>query len=155
MQYNHELDRYAITHVDTLKRCMLGGRGTVCLVSPSGKAHTYKFNKPLNKDQYPDDVIFVNVLHESKYFYIGMIEGHRFRVTKHSRFDEDSESVKGAKYLMEMINVDGFFKSTRMKVYHTGRCSVCGRKLTSENAIQIGVGNKCLRKLKARLDVRK
>ncbi len=153
MQYNHELDRYMIENKEALRNCMFGGRGYVCLVAPSNKGHAYKFNKPQNRDQFPDDVIFVSVLHESKYFYIGMIERGKFRLTKNSRFDEDTESVKGVKYLMRMIDEDKFFESSPMRVYHSGRCSVCGRKMASSKAIKAGAGPKCLKKLRDRLNV--
>lgn len=33
-------------------------------------------------------------------------------------------------------------------VYHLGRCSVCGRKLTDIDSLSIGVGKVCLKKLK-------
>ncbi len=33
MQYEHQLDRYRITEHDTLKYCMFGGKGLICLVS--------------------------------------------------------------------------------------------------------------------------
>ena len=153
MQYNHELDRYQITSKEALRNCMYGGQGLVCLVAPSNKAHTYKFSKPKNSDEFPDDIIFVSVLHETKYFYIGMIERSRFRLTKNSRFNEDTESVKGAKYLMQMVNDDDFFTSAKMRVFHSGRCAVCGRKMRSEKAIRYGVGPKCLRRLNIKLGV--
>ena len=151
MQYNHELDRFRITSKDALRNCIYGGHGTVCLVSPSSKAHTYRFNKPLNRDDFPDDVYFVYVLHETKYFYIGMIERNKFRLTKNSRFGEDTESVKGAKYLMQMSSDDAFFTKSPMKVFHSGRCAICGRRMRSKKSIENGVGPKCLRRLQDKL----
>ena len=153
MEYKHQLDRYQITEHDALRNCMLGGKGLICLVSPSTKAHTYRFNKPRNSADFPDDVIFVSVLHENKYFYIGMIERKKFRLTRNSRFEEDTESVRGAKFLVGLLNDENAFKSTKMKMYHSGRCAVCGRKLNSQRAIKCGVGGKCLAKLKGRLSV--
>lgn len=153
MQYDHELDRYRITNAQTLKNCMLGGLGTVCLVAPSNKAHTYRFVKPVNSDQFPDDVIFVHVLHKNKYNYIGMIERSRFRLTRNSRFPEDTESVKGAKYLVTMMNNEEAFNQSSMKFYHAGRCACCGRKMRSAKAISAGVGPKCLARLKAKIGV--
>lgn len=153
MQYNHELDRYRITSVSTLKNCMFGGRGLVCLVAPSNKAHTYRFSKPRNTDDFPDDVIFVNVLHERKYFYLGMIERGKFRLTKNSRFLEDTESVKGVKYLMDMIDNEELFSKSSMRFYHAGKCACCGREMRSAKAISAGVGPKCLNRLKAKIGV--
>ena len=146
MQYNHELDRYRIEHRKTLRNCMYGGKGEVCLVAPSGKGHTYRFSKPRNSEQFPGDVIFVSVLHDGQPFYIGMIEKQKFRLTQNSRFEEDCESVKGAKYLMDMVNSDAFFEQSPMKVFHNGRCSVCGRSLDSERSIRDGIGKRCFAK---------
>lgn len=153
MIYNHQLDKFRITSVETLNNCMFGGNGFVALVAPSMKCHSYRFVKPKNSSDFPDDVIFVSVLHEDKYFYIGMIEERRFRLTRNSRFDEDTESVKGAKYLMDIANKPEMFKFTSMKMYHSGRCAVCGRKIRSEKGIEHGVGTKCLCKIRAKLGV--
>lgn len=152
MQYNHELDKYKITSTDTLKNCIYGGRGIVCLVAPSNKAHTYRFSKPKNTSDFPEDVIFVTVLHERKYFYIGMIEKGKFRRTKNSRFEEDNESVKGAKYLVELASNETAFNNTPMRMFHAGKCAVCGRKLDSARGIAQGVGPKCIRKLNSKLN---
>lgn len=153
MQYNHELDRYRIESAETLRNCMVGRYGIVCLVAPTGKAHTYKFMKPREEAMFPDDVRFVYALHETAYFYLGMIEKDKFRLTQHSRFEDDTETVKGAKYLMKMANDESFFASSPMKCYHSGKCSVCGRKLVGEKSIKAGIGTKCRIKLRARTNV--
>ena len=147
MQYNHELDRYPITSREALYNCVYGGKGYICLVAPTMKAHSYRFNKPRNKDDFPDDVIFVSVLHERSYFYIGMIENGKFRRTKNSRFEEDNESVKGARYILKLLDDPGLFHKTAMRMYHHGKCAVCGRKLTSGKYISLGVGPKCKNKV--------
>ena len=153
MQYNHELDSYIIDNETTLRQCIMGGKGSVCLVAPSMKAHTYHFLKPRNESKFPDNTIFVYVIHEDHMYYIGMISHHTFKLTANSAFDEDTESVKGAKYIMRMVNEPGLIASTPMKIYHNGKCAVCGRSLDSEKSIASGVGPKCLHKLKSKLNV--
>lgn len=123
-----------------------GGRGIVTLTAPSGTSHSYKFSKPVNSSEFPDDVIFVYALHESKLFYIGMMEGDRFRLTHNSRFLEDTDIVKGAKYIVRMSINDSLCKTSPMKLYHEGMCAKCGRQLTQEKSINRGFGPKCRKK---------
>ncbi len=119
-----------------------GGRGAVKLEAPSGKNHSYVFSKPRNRDDFPDDVIFVYALHnEKQLFYVGMIEQDKFRLTRYSRFLSDTEIVKGAAYINRWANTKGFV--TPMKLYHLGVCCRCGRELSSEKSMKTGIGPRC------------
>lgn len=120
---------------------ILSGRGVVTLESPSGKCHTYAYYKPRNPNDFPDDILFVYAVHGgNKLFYIGMIEGTKFRLTRNSRFLEDTEIVRGARYIMRMAT-SSF--NTPMKLYHEGVCCRCGRKLIAPDSIKTGIGPKC------------
>lgn len=123
-----------------------GGRGVVELVAPSGKKHTYAFLKPKDPTTFPDDVIFVYAFHNyEKLFYIGMIEEDVFRQTRHSRFLPDTEIVKGARYINQMANIENFAISSPMTLNHLGMCARCGRALTDEKWLKLGVGKKCMK----------
>lgn len=127
---------------EAIRNYIYGGRGVVTLKAPSGKSHTYIFAKPKNEDVFPDDVLFVYALHEGvKQFYVGMVEKGRFRLTRHSRFLHDTEIVKGAYYIMKMATTPEL--DTPMELYHNGMCCFCGRQLTSEKSIDIGIGPRC------------
>lgn len=127
-----------------IRNYIYGGKGIVTLLSPSGDHHTYMFKKPLNEDVFPDDVLFVYAVHDkSKLFYIGMIEQGKFRLTKASRFLNDTPIVKGARYIMRMMNEPDL--NTPMELYHEGMCSICGRPLTNPKSIKLGIGPKCRR----------
>lgn len=136
--------RREMTDSSTIWMYITAGRGIVTLEAPSGKSHTYAFLKPVNASEFPDDVIFVYAVHEEKQlFYIGMIEGKFFRLTRHSRFLSDTEIVKGANYIMKMASNPKLH--TPMKLYHEGICCRCGRPLTSEKSLQSGIGHTCYR----------
>lgn len=125
-----------------------GGRGIMKLESPSGIHHYYMFQKPADRDAFPDDVIFVYAVHEfSKKFYIGMIEEREFRLTKNSRFLPDTDIVKGAYYIIRMAKSQQLVDKTPMKLYHMGMCARCGRELTTEKSIECGIGPKCRKRL--------
>lgn len=127
---------------ESIRRYIYGGKGIVTLLSPSGEHHTYMFKKPLNEDVFPNDILFVYAVHEqSKLFYIGMIEQGKFRLTRASRFLNDTPIVRGVRYIMRMMTEPNLV--TPMELYHEGMCSVCGRPLTNPKSIKIGVGPKC------------
>ena len=92
-----------LTSCEAIWNYISAGRGVVTLKSPSGVHHTYVFRKPAEKEQFPNDVIFVYALHDrQKLFYVGMVEGEEFRVTRNSRFLSTTPIVKGAFYILRM-----------------------------------------------------
>lgn len=139
------------TDTEQLRRYIYGGKGVITLLSPSGVHHTYYYKKPRNEDEFPDDVIFVYAVHDRcKLFYVGMIESGIFRLTRWSRFNSDTDIVKGAKFVMKLLQYPNYINETRMIVQHEGMCSVCGRKLTNPKSLMSGIGPRCARKLSDR-----
>lgn len=125
-----------------------GGRGIMKLEAPSGVHHYYMFQKPADRDAFPDDVIFVYAIHNfEKKFYLGMIEQGKFRLTRNSRFLPDTDIVKGAFYIMKMSHSQELVTKTPMKLSHMGMCARCGRELTTDKSIQNGIGPKCRKRL--------
>lgn len=126
-----------------------GGRGIMKLESPSGTHHYYMFQRPADRDAFPDDVIFVYAIHNfEKKFYLGMIEQGKFRLTRNSRFLPDTDIVKGAFYIMKMSYSQPLVDKTPMKLSHMGMCARCGRELITEKSIHSGIGPKCRKRLK-------
>ena len=129
---------------ELIRDYIYGGRGIVKLEAPSGTHHFYMFQKPMEQDAFPDDVIFVYAVHDQcKKFYLGMIEDGKFRLTRHSRFLPDTDIVKGAFFIMKMVKSQELTSNTRMTLYHMGMCARCGRRLESEEALKYGIGKKC------------
>ena len=134
-----------MTDSKVIYRYLHGGKGEVTLVSPrSNKAHSYKFLKPANERDFPEDTIFVYVLHEGHKMYLGMLAGSEFRRTAKSSFGEDTEAVKGARYIVKMANRQDVVDARRMELYHSGKCCYCGRPLESAKYLNYGIGKKCM-----------
>ena len=132
---------------EIIYRYIYGGRGILTLEAPSGTAHSYAFYRPQNNSSFPDDVIFVYAAHNNeKLFYIGMLEQDQFRLTRNSRFLEDTDIVKAAKYIIKMAHRQTLCDSTPMKLYHEGMCARCGRELRDEKSKETGFGPKCRKK---------
>lgn len=134
-----------ITDSQILYDYMHGGQGVIKLEAPSGKSHLYAIIKPINSSDFPNDTYFIYAIHETKKFYLGVLEDDSFRLTKNSRFLSNTEIVKGANYLVSMMNNPLLLSASPMKIYHMGMCARCGRKLTSSKTLKIGFGKKCLR----------
>lgn len=134
-----------ILDVDFLRRYMFcGNKAELLLVSPSGMAHRYEVCRPLNS-RFPKDVFFVYTISENKRFYTGMVEKSKFRFTENSRFPADTTAARGAEYLIKLVNVPTLLERTPMRVYHSGKCPRCGRKLTSKYGLKNGYGRKCMK----------
>lgn len=131
-----------------IHRYIHAGKGELILQSPSGKAHKYLFLSPMNTADFSEDTIFVYCIHNDKRFYLGMLQDTEpwFRRTSRSAFGEDTEAVKGARYIAKMANNQELVDNTPMKLYQSGRCCKCGRKLSVPSEISAGIGRKCLRK---------
>jgi len=141
-----------------ISRYIHAGKGVVALVSPSGKHHTYSFKRPLNEAEFPDDMVFVYAMHWQgtcyKQFYIGTVEQGVFRLTRRSRFTQDTDIVRGAEYITKMAKSQHLCDTTPMRLYHNGRCCKCGRKLVSSKYLTEGIGKKCLSKWEEKANAR-
>lgn len=125
-------------------RYIHGGQGCVTLVAPKSlKAHQYAFCTPTNRCEFPEDTIFIYVIHEGHKMYLGMLSGPELRLTRRSTFREDTEVVKGARYIVKMSNRQDLVDQRRMNLYHSGTCCICGRALKSDKALYEGIGKKC------------
>lgn len=146
MILDHEMNSTLQIHNSAmLNEVIHGSRGELTLVGPAGTAHTYIFARPRNAEDFPPDLRFVYARHADKRFYLGVLEGDKFRCTHNSRFDESCESVKGAKYIVKLASNQNLLTWTAMKLYQSGKCARCGRALDSEFGITHGFGKSCWR----------
>ena len=146
---------FAFTSQEILYRYLYGGHAVVTLESPSGVSHTYLYEVPANQ-QFPEDVRFVYAVHaeksedscvEYKKFYLGMIEADVFRITRNSRFNQNSPVVKGAFYIEKLRKSQQFLSRSPMVIRHNGTCARCGSKITSIVSRYRGFGQSCLKQL--------
>lgn len=129
---------------------MTAGNATITAKSVvTGNHFTYKVQKPkINRGK--NDVYFVKVLtgnnNQSDYTFFGSIfkkiDGtFEYRHSRNSRITTDAPSVRGfifiLNHLIENRPVSG------LELYHEGKCCKCGRKLTTPESIERGIGPEC------------
>lgn len=104
----------------------------------TGNRFTYKVRK--SKD---NEIYFVSVLtgsdNTNDYSFIGYIKNGLFNSSKKSRITSDSTSFKVFNWLIFNLNKI----PSIVQVFHEGKCGRCGRKLTTPESIQRGLGPEC------------
>lgn len=94
---------------------------------------------------------FVNLLtgpeNTSDYTYMGMLDAATgsVRLTKSSKFREDSQPVVAARWTLRQIWTQATLQP-HVTIQHAGRCCRCGRLLTTPDSIEQGIGPECLKK---------
>jgi len=144
--------RFELIGKNRINLYVKGGKGTLKLQAPSGNYHIYSFREPMDKDNFDEWVLFAFCKHEDgRWLYVGKLDKDlNFKYTRNSKYGVDSEEFKGAAYIVKLMKQD---VNTPMKLFHYGRCSVCGKKLTNDFAIKNGMGYRCRRKLIKELEL--
>lgn len=138
----------------------LAGKATLTLQSEKTGAHfTYKVRQATDKRTGEQaHRWFVSVLNgpdnEHSFAYIGLLDMGtkrtdylnpngpvQFRQTAKARFGADTPSVRGFVYFWNAVSLDKM--PGCMKVRHDGKCGRCGRKLTTPESLDRGIGPEC------------
>lgn len=123
-----------------------GGKATITLLSLVTNVHyTYKIIKAKGHTN-PGycDTYFVKVLFNNKdeYTYIGYLRNNQFTYgTGKSLFSINSPSVRAFKHLLSLAVENR--EDEKMKLYHSGKCCMCNRKLTHPESLETGIGPEC------------
>ena len=133
---------------DAVPAYTLAGNATITLLSGNTDRHfTYKIKKAKNAE----NLYFINLLsnsdNEKDYQYIGCYYSDTgyFHATKPWK-DRASmtwpPSLRAIRFfLSKLYNIPA-----NLHVYHEGRCGRCGRKLTTPESIERGLGPECYKR---------
>lgn len=127
---------------------MLAGKAIFTLSNEAtGNRFTYKVDAPKDQKDKPE-CWFVSVLtglnNECNYSYVGLLKKGQFMATKGSKVSKDALSFKAFNWLVNYIKADPTKALPEgVKFQHEGRCGKCGKKLTTPESIELGLGPKC------------
>ncbi len=134
---------------------ILAGKSTITALSKSGKRFTYKIQKAKDNPLFPAQLEdgkpwFVSVLqgpdNQKDYGYLGVIfrndSGFVFNPTAKSQISPDAPSSAGFKWILRNSQLSGI-KEEDMQFQHSGKCCVCGKKLTTPESLVAGIGPVC------------
>ncbi len=135
---------------------LLAGLAEFTVVSKgSGKRYSFIIERCSEKNsKTPEPPIWVKMYvnkrigHGRIALYMGSIFNNNSGLTyvhaRRRKHYEDSEGMKAFKWLFKhRDNVP-----ETVEIYHTGKCSSCGRKLITPTSIKNGLGPVCLKKYK-------
>jgi hypothetical protein len=136
----------AFSDPQELKDFLLGGNAVFSVRSvETGNHFTYRI-KPPKKDPTPG-VFFVELLGSDQVFrYFGNImpAGNFIYTRKTPAYFKDHPAAQGFALLWQWLEKDRMHP--RMEVFHQGKCSVCGIRLTHPKSIKLGIGPECRKK---------
>lgn len=130
---------------ERIKDYVLAGNAIITLESGiTGKHFTYKITRSKNDD----NLYFIKSLRGldncNDYTYIGCYyadSGHFHPDKKYKGIETYGwpKSLQAINFLFKTID----YIPDKLRVYHNGRCCVCGRILTTPESIEKGVGPEC------------
>jgi len=126
------------------KHFFTGGNSIFTVDNGTGTHYTFKIRQPKG-DNKP---FFISLLtgpdNWANYTYMGIFNPNDFtiRLTKKSRYNNDTIPVKVARWVLYLIR-DEKPLPNGYSVNHAGKCGCCGRLLTVPESLTRGIGPEC------------
>ena len=143
--------RHGLADRSAILDYLIGGHGTFTILNThSGCRYTFKVSTPADAEgDYPR---FVAVLtgsdNTSDYQYLGQFRVRDWKlVWSHGRKSSIKTTAKSAlsdAWFFNALNADAL--PSFLEVIHEGTCCRCGRKLTTPESIEAGIGPVCATK---------
>lgn len=127
------------------------GNATFTVTNPAGEHYTFKISRPRSADETCP--LFVSLLNgsdnESSYVYMGILrEDGTVKRTAKSRVGDEATSMKVVRWALSQFK-KGVALPQGYTCQHEGQCCRCGRKLTTPESIDSGIGPECAAKVGA------
>lgn len=127
----------------TDKRFFTLGNATFTVSNATGTHYTYKVSRPDEDKPY-----FVGLLtgpdNEASYTYMGLLDPNtlQVRLTKASKYNLQSTPYRVINWALGKV-AHGTPLPSGYAIQHEGKCGRCGRKLTTPESIERGIGPEC------------
>ncbi len=130
---------------------VLAGNSTFTIKSPDGTHRTYKVERVEGNDRFPKPAYFVKTLtgpdNTNDYTYLGKLDDFTGQVVTTAK----SKSWEGTmrlrllnRVLLRVWGNEGkLITDAGYDVMHAGTCGRCGRKLTTPDSLETGIGPEC------------
>ncbi|MFV2013821.1 MAG: DUF6011 domain-containing protein [Candidatus Heimdallarchaeota archaeon] len=134
---------------------MRAGKAIMTIESKLTNKHfTFKFVTPKHDEEKDSELkkgkdlpIWVRLLNgpdnDSAYTFLGTIFNNTYYHSKKSHVGADSQAVKSFKWWLAALVANDEKRFKLIELYHEGRCMKCGRRLTTPQSVEQGVGPVC------------
>lgn len=129
-----------LQHKDALQFIFAGKSVFKVINTKTENEFTFSVKKSKTENFY-----FVKVLTGDVFTYIGCVGPNGYSHGKKSTIKNTAQSVKVFEYILNKL-ISNTLPSF-VEIYHNGRCGRCGRTLTVNDSIDMGIGPECIKML--------
>lgn len=125
------------------KTFVLAGRASFVVENAKGDnvAITVKKSRPTAK--YPEPAYFVSLRYNNQASqYAGMLNADTLTIRRTFKASADDQTMRIAQWALNLVQ-RGEDVPQGYRMEHMGRCGKCGRALTDEESIRLGLGPIC------------
>jgi hypothetical protein len=121
------------------------GHAIFTVSNACGEHYTYRIEKPA-----PEKPFFVSLLtgpdNSADYTYMGIYnpKDYKLYITRASKMHVDSTPVRVFMWAVQVV-AEHRVLPPGYAIHHEGRCCRCGRRLTTPESIEQGIGPECSR----------
>ncbi len=131
--------------VTLTKNFFLGGRATFTVQNNKGEHYTFKVS------QRAESPFFVSLMtgpdNENSFSYMGLLHPDNgwVKLTHNSKVTEDTISLAVVRWALKKVWSNGDLPEG-YNIRHAGKCGCCGRKLTTPDSLDRGIGPECMKR---------
>jgi len=128
------------------KQFFLGGNATFTVQNASAEHYTFKVKQPK-----PEMPFFISLMtgpdNENSFSYMGIVSpvDGNIRLTAKSKLTAVSVPVKVAAWALRKVWTNSDLPEG-YQIRHEGKCGCCGRKLTTPESLDRGIGPECAKR---------
>ena len=135
-----------MSHRNIDKRFLFAGNATFTVSNPNGEHYTFRIRQPDENAPF-----FLSWLsgpdNEASYSYLGILQREGgILLTRKSKAWRGDKVYKVAAWAIAIVQHDKPLPEGYM-IKHAGKCGKCGRKLTTPESIERGIGPECIKYL--------
>lgn len=148
---NVEEVRRGLIQLDRALMYMLAGKSEFILhSSKTNQDFTYRLTRKTSKDSKEGDnkyIYFLNVKMGHQWVYAGVLwfdlenGNYRFAKGQKGQIDASDINIRSLLFVMNKLQINQI--PMYCSVFHTGKCGLCGKKLTTPESILTGLGPSC------------
>lgn len=131
---------------------MLAGKSEFTLHSTKvNKDFYYKLTKKAKLDNNEEYIYFLNIKQGSEWVYAGVVwydnKDNTFKFAKGAKGTLDNNNLNVKSLLFVLNKLYRKEEVQHCLVFHSGKCGVCGKKLTTPESILTGLGPQCAKRV--------
>lgn len=126
------------------KQFFTGGRAIFTVQNDKDEHYTFKISQPKGENKPYFASLLTGPDNTSSYTYIGIfnpITGTVF-LTRNSRYTEETKAVRIIRWAIKKV-WNNETLPPGYDIRHEGKCGCCGRKLTTPESLDRGIGPEC------------